>query len=396
VLRRGAADVEVPRLAAELGAAEVHWNAGVDPSARAEDARVRAALAKAGRDAVAHPTVALLVDPTMTVRPFRNFAAFWRAARPVLPGRTPLAGPKRLTPPAALPASDALESWRLQPRRANWASGFADCWRPGEAGAAAALARFADERLAGYAEARDQLASQGTSRLSPHLHFGEITPAQVWLAAEAAVGGERFFAELGWREFAHHLLHHSPDLPTTPQRAAFAAFPWRNDAAGLAAWRRGETGYPIVDAGMRELWATGYMHNRARMIVASFLTKHLLIDWREGAAWFWDTLVDADLANNAASWQWAAGAGVDAVPYFRIFNPVLQGERFDAEGAYVRRWVPELARLPTAFVHKPWTAPRDALDAAGVALGRTYPRPIVDHAGARARALAAFQTTKSV
>jgi deoxyribodipyrimidine photo-lyase len=197
-------------------------------------------------------------------------------------------------------------------------------------------------------------------------------------------------AELLWREFSAHLLWHNPALPEAPLRAAFAAMPWRQDAAGLAAWRRGRTGVPIVDAGMRQLWRTGWMHNRVRMVVASFLVKHLLLPWQAGEAWFWDTLVDADLASNAASWQWVAGCGADAAPYFRVFNPVLQGRKFDADGAYVRRYVPELARLPDRFVHAPWEAPAEVLAAAGVALGRDYPPPIVDLAAGRARALAAF------
>jgi deoxyribodipyrimidine photo-lyase len=282
-------------------------------------------------------------------------------------------------------------------------------WQPGEAGARTRLGAFLDQGLADYREGRDRPDRIGTSRLSPHLHFGEIGPRQIWHAAmaraEAAPKGgnagpvdsaaESFLRELGWREFTHHLLYHWPDLPHANWKPEFDGFSWRDDAAGLAAWQRGMTGYPIVDAGMRELWRTGWMHNRVRMIAASFLIKDLLVDWRAGERWFWDTLVDADLAQNAASWQWVAGSGADAAPYFRIFNPVLQGRKFDPGGAYVRKYVPELARLPAKHIHVPWEAPDDALAAAGVRLGATYPRPIVDHKLARDRALAAWQALKS-
>jgi deoxyribodipyrimidine photo-lyase len=235
------------------------------------------------------------------------------------------------------------------------------------------------------------LSAEGASHLSPHLHFGEVSPVQLVSAVGDRSGGDKFLSEIGWREFSVNLLYHWPTLPEQNWKSNFNAFDWSDDEAGLAAWRRGETGYPIVDAAMRELWTTGYMHNRARMIVASFLIKDLLIDWRRGQDWFWDTLVDADLANNSASWQWVAGSGADAAPYFRIFNPVAQGERCDAEGAYVRRWLPQLARLPNAFIHKPWEADAATLASAAVKLGRTYPRPILDHAKARERALAAYR-----
>ena len=253
------------------------------------------------------------------------------------------------------------------------------------------LDTFLSTRLTSYVEARDELGQSATSRLSPHLHFGEISPTQIWAALDPdANGADKFLVEIGWREFSHHLLFHWPSLPEANWRKQFDAFPWRDDPTELEAWRRGRTGYPVVDAAMRELWQTGYMHNRARMIAASFLIKHLLIDWRHGEAWFWDTLLDADLANNSASWQWVAGSGADASPYFRIFNPVTQGERYDADGAYVRRWLPELARLPNDVLHSPWTANAATLAAANVTLGATYPHPIVDHLAARARALEAF------
>ncbi len=277
-------------------------------------------------------------------------------------------------------------------------------WTPGEKGAAASLSRFLDEALADYPENRDRPDLPGTSRLSPHLHFGEISPGQVWQAvtARAAVdpergvarGAEAFLRQLGWREFAHHLLHHFPRTPEEPLREEFSRFPWRRDEKGLEAWKEGQTGYPFVDAGMRELLETGWMHNRVRMIVASFLVKDLLIPWQRGAAWFLETLVDADLANNTLGWQWVAGCGADAAPYFRIFNPVTQGERYDPEGRYVRKWVPEIAALPAKWIHRPWEAPPDVLREAGVRPGRTYPEPIVDHRAARERALGALASMR--
>ncbi len=286
-----------------------------------------------------------------------------------------------------------------------WADGFSSECEPGEAGAQRRLERFLDGAVEGYAVRRDFPAEPGTSRLSPHLHFGEVTPRQIWAAlraraAESGVfpsgaGEQTFLREVGWREFAAHLLHHFPHTSGRPLRAAWERFPWRPmDAEGrawLRAWQRGQTGYPIVDAGMRELWATGWMHNRVRMVVASFLVKHLRLSWTHGAAWFADTLVDADLASNTLGWQWSAGCGADAAPYFRIFNPVAQGTRFDAEGAYVRRWVPELARLPVRHIHAPWQAPAEVLSRAGVTHGTTYPFPVVEHAAARAEALAAYR-----
>ena len=258
------------------------------------------------------------------------------------------------------------------------------------------------EGLAGYAEGRNRPDRPDTSRLSPHLRFGEIGPRQIWHAVrqrEKLCGREltrsaaAYLSEIGWREFAHHVLFHCPGATDAALRPEFEKFPWRGGAVmrrQLKAWQRGRTGYPIVDAGMRELWTTGWMHNRVRMIVASFLVKDLLVDWREGARWFWDTLVDADLANNTLGWQWTAGCGADAAPYFRVFNPVLQGQKFDPQGRYVRRWVPELEKIPAKWIHRPWEAPREMLLAADVRLGATYPKPIVDHALARSRALKAF------
>ncbi|WP_270939307.1 cryptochrome/photolyase family protein, partial [Falsiroseomonas oryzae] len=306
-----------------------------------------------------------------------------------------------LPAPAAIPGAEppaggeSLESLGLYPvpGEPDWAAGFSEFWQPGEAGAQARLARFAAGALKAYDAARNTPGIEGSSGLSPHLRFGEVSPRQAWHAARAAAKGsgvETWLKEILWREFAYHLLWHRPEMPQRNLRAEFDAFPWHPDATLLRAWQQGRTGYPIVDAGMRQLWQTGWMHNRVRMVAGSLLVKHLLQPWQDGAAWFWDTLVDADLASNSASWQWVAGCGTDAAPYFRVFNPVLQGEKFDPEGAYVRRWVPELAKLPKAFLHKPWEAPAGILAAAGVALGRAYPRPVVGPAEGRARALAAF------
>jgi deoxyribodipyrimidine photo-lyase len=403
ILRRGAAETLLPALAAETGARAVFWNRAHEPAAQARDRRVETALRHAAVE-VRTLASAALVEPedmrTSTGGAFKVFTPFWKALRARYRPAPPLPAPKSLPPPGRWPASDALSDWELRPSAPDWAHGFG-IWHPGESEAAQALGRFAEGGLTGYATARDRPDQPGTSRLSPHLRFGEIAPAQAWRAAEDAMArgaapgrdGEAFLRELGWREFCRHLLIHFPELATRPWRAAFELFPWRSDAAALRAWQRGETGYPIVDAGMRQLWATGWMHNRVRMIVASFLTKDLLIDWREGEAWFWDTLIDADLANNAANWQWVAGCGADAAPFFRIFNPVLQGERFDPEGAYVRRWVPELARLPAPDIHRPWSSAR--LREAGVVLGQTYPEPILDHAAARRRALEAYARVKA-
>jgi len=401
VLRRGPAAAVLDALIAETGAAAIHWNRCYEPEAVARDTGIKAGLEARGV-AVRSFDAALLFEPwtvaTRAGEPFRVYTPFWKACLAAPEPPQPAPAPRHVPGPAAGPAGDALADWSLLPMTPDWAGGLRAAWTPGEAGAVRRLESFLERAVARYKGDRDRPDLPGTSRLSPHLHFGEIGPRQVWHAIRAATAGgagvESFLSEIGWREFSHHLLFHFPTLPDRNWRPEFDAFPWRHDPAALAAWQRGRTGYPLVDAGMRELWTTGWMHNRVRMVVASFLVKHLLIDWRAGADWFWDTLVDADLANNAASWQWVAGCGADAAPYFRIFNPVIQGERFDPSGSYVRRWVPELARMPDAFVHKPWAADAVTLAGAGLRLGETYPRPIVDHATARDRALAALASLK--
>jgi len=399
VLLRGDPRRLIPDLAARIGAREVHAGRQTEPGARRRDAETHAALERAGRRLVLHRT-ALLHEPhllrTGAGRPYAVYTPFSRALFALLQELPPpLPPPARLQAVPGAPAGERLEALALLPRppQPDWAAEFATHWTPGEDGAEARLAAFLAHGLATYAERRnDPAAPWGTSGLSPHLHHGEISPRQVWHAARAKGGAglETFLKELLWREFAHHLLWHRPEMPERPLRPEFAAFPWRPDPRLLRAWQRGRTGYPIVDAGMRQLWRIGWMHNRVRMIAASFLVKHLLQPWQEGQAWFRDTLLDADIAANSASWQWVAGSGADAAPYFRIFNPVLQGEKFDPAGAYVRRWCPELAALPDRYIHRPHEAPEIVLRGAGIRLGVDYPAPIVDLAAGRAAALAAF------
>ncbi|MFN0219067.1 MAG: cryptochrome/photolyase family protein [Hyphomicrobium sp.] len=404
-LRRGAARVVLPKLVAECGATAVYFTRCYEPWAVALERELKATF-DAVNVAFKRYSGFLLREPedvrTKTGDVYKVYTPFWRALSEGYAPPKPIAAPSQLVAPAKWPLSDDIGDWYLTPSKPDWANGWNQLWRPGEAGAQARLDDFLKTALEGYKEDRNRPDKTGTSRLSPHLHFGEISPAACWRAASTAAAKqsgldqdyETFLKELVWREFSTSLLFHWPDLPEVPFRKDFAAFPWMENAAHVTAWQRGRTGYPIVDAGMRELWTTGYMHNRVRMVVASFLIKHLLIPWQVGEAWFWDTLLDADLANNAASWQWVAGSGADAAPYFRIFNPMTQGEKFDPDGAYVRRFVPELAKLPNADIHAPWLAPAEILKAAGVTLGANYPHPIVDHAAARARALGAYEAVK--
>ncbi|MDX2187933.1 MAG: deoxyribodipyrimidine photo-lyase [Opitutaceae bacterium] len=409
VLRRGAAEEELIQLVRETGAGAVYWNRRYEPAIIARDSRVKERLRAEGLEAKSF-NAALLNEP-QAIRnkqggPFQVFTPYWRhcSALPIEPPVTLPAGP--FPAPDRWPSGAALEALRLLPEK-SWADAFGDRWTPGEAGAAARLARFLKEPVGRYAEQRDEPAAGAVSELSPHLHFGETSPRLIWAAAQrlskgtgvfpSSRGLQKFLTEVGWREFAYHLLYHFPNTTHEPLREEFRRFPWADDPDGrlFNVWKRGRTGYPIVDAGMRELWTTGWMHNRVRMVAASFLVKHLRLAWQQGAAWFWDTLVDADLASNTLGWQWTAGCGADAAPYFRVFAPVLQGEKFDPEGRYVRRWIPELARLPDVWLHKPWEAPPEVLAQAGVVLGKDYPQPIVDHAKARAEALRAHETLRS-
>lgn len=406
VLRQGPSDEALARIAEETGARTVFWHHRYEPTAFAKDQAVEAELRRNGLEVHAMNGL-LLYEPqdvcTKQWKPFQVFTPFWRACMARGGPSAPLPPPARLASPKRWPKSLSLASLGLEPQL-DWAKGLQAAWRPGSAGAAERLSALLEGAITSYHDDRDRPNLHGTSKLSPHLHFGEISPRQIWHEVRAwarvtrrsgaAAGTDALLRQLIWREFAYHLLWHFPETANQPLRAKFAGFPWADDPEALRAWQRGRTGYPLVDAGMRQLWATGWMHNRIRMVVASFLVKHLLLPWQAGARWFWDTLVDADLANNTLGWQWAAGCGADAAPYFRIFNPVTQGQRFDPNGTYVRQWVPELSRLPTKWILQPWKAPKTVLNECGVKLGESYPEPIVDHAFARKRALAALASIK--
>ncbi|HEY4077613.1 MAG TPA: deoxyribodipyrimidine photo-lyase [Rhizomicrobium sp.] len=390
VLRHGGAAATVKTVIRETGAEIIAWNRCYEPFAVRRDTELKSGL---GGDGVTVESFngALLYEPwelaTKNAKPFRVFTPFWNAMREQTAPASPSLAPVSMQFHARI-QSDALEDWKLQPSKPNWAKGVTGT--PGETAAADLLQDFLD-RIRDYKANRDMPDRDGSSRLSAHLHWGEISPRQVWHAVHAnphphSEGAQTFLKEIGWREFCAQLLFHNPDLPTKPLDTRFTNFPWRRSDKDFHAWTYGETGIPIVDAGMRQLWQTGWMHNRVRMIAASLLIKHLGIHWRRGAEWFWDTLADADLANNAANWQWVAGCGADAAPFFRIFNPVLQGEKFDPHGSYVRRYVPELENVPDKYIHKPWAAPTPP---------RNYPAPIVDLAEGRERALATFKALKA-
>jgi deoxyribodipyrimidine photo-lyase len=403
VLSGSAAEL-VPNLAGTVRALSVFWNRRYGAAERRIDEDIKSRLDASGIEAKSF-NGHLLYEPwsvsSSSNAPFRVFSAFWRAALATGEPGAPLPAPPRpdfsRRDGASGPGEIKLSDLRLEPTAPDWAKGLHTTWQRGEAGANQRLNEFLKEGFSSYAAARDRPDRPATSRLSPYLRFGNISVRQVWHAAmahsmrsgSAGRNLEKFQSELGWREFSYHLLYHNPDMARRNLQNRFDGMQWRDDSKALKAWQNGRTGYPLVDAGMRELWATGWMHNRVRMVVASFLIKDLLIDWRKGEAWFWDTLVDADGANNAASWQWVAGSGADAAPFFRIFNPVLQGEKFDPEGAYVRRWVPELEKLPKSLIHRPWEAASKEL------LGEdspaaNYPERIVDHRQARERALEAL------
>ncbi len=379
----------------------LYFNQRYDPQRRQLDEQIAQRFHQRGievRTFASH----LLHDPesvrTDSGQPYTVFTPFWKRCLQQLRVPEPLPAPERLTPaPADSLISEPLEQLQLLPT-IDWAGGLRATWQPGEPGAHRRLEWFLRNALDDYATLRDRPDLDNTSRLSPHLHHGEITPRQVWHATlrhsrgNWTKGVESFLRELGWREFAYHILYHFPDTLIQPLRREFRDFPWSTDPSPeLRAWQKGRTGIPMVDAGMRQLWRIGWMHNRVRMIVASWLTRNLLIHWRLGEAWFWDTLVDADPASNVLGWQWTAGCGADAAPYYRIFNPVLQGRKFDPSGNYVRQWVPELADLPTEYIHAPWEAPPEVLSRAGVELGRTYPLPQADLGASRERALGLFE-----
>jgi deoxyribodipyrimidine photo-lyase len=394
-------------IAAETRATTITWNRRYEPAVIERDSHIKTAL-KAQGLTVSTFNGTLLQEPwevaTKEDKPYQVFTPFWRACLAKLNLDSPLSRPQKLTASPQLAGECSLEALELLPA-IKWDGGIRESWQPGEKGAFKQLDKFLAGGIDDYYEMRNRPDREGVSRLSPHMHFGEISVRSLWYAVkanshdqkgEALKSTNHYLSELGWREFSHHLIYHFPHTTNNPLREDFNKFPWQEDPVALAAWQKGMTGYPIVDAGMRELWHTGIMHNRVRMIVASFLVKDLRLNWLEGARWFWDTLVDADLAQNTMGWQWAAGCGADAAPYFRVFNPILQGEKFDPDGAYVRRWVPELSHLDKKYIHKPWEAPPLELAAAQVVLGETYPRPIVDHTEARNFALAAFQRLKEL
>ncbi len=407
VLARGDALASLRALAEGLGARSVYWNRSYEPDHIDRDKAIKKALIDSGLE-VRSFNANLLREPRDLVKtdgsPYRVFTAFWKNLQKTGVSGSLANSPERL-PPVPQIEGLSLEQLKLLPT-IPWDRAFYTHWKPGEDGAHEALELLFARTLREYPESRDRPALAGTSRLSPHLHFGEISPRRAWQSLQhwasanpedgVVQASEAFARQLAWREFSRHLLYHYPHTADEPLDERFQRFPWRSDyAEDLGRWQRGQTGIPLVDAGMRELWATGWMHNRVRMVVASLLTKNLLIPWQEGARWFWDTLVDADLANNTMGWQWTAGCGADAAPYFRIFNPLRQGERFDPEGRYVRRWVPELEKLPAKWIHNPWQAPSTVLETAEVSLGTTYPSPVVDLSESRKRALAIWDQVKS-
>jgi deoxyribodipyrimidine photo-lyase len=374
IIRRGPTLPAILAIAKETNATAVFWNRRYEPAVVARDEKLARALPSEGFKVETFNAALLHEQETIrnqSGKPYKVFTPFWKNLLMKIEPGEPLPAPKSLRPPARLPKSLPLEELELQPK-IDWAGGIRAEWKPGEDAATLRLKHFLDAAFQDYSAQRNRPDVEGTSRLSPYLHFGEISPKQIWHAASRTsktLRSSQFLAEVGWREFSHHLLHHFPRTPSEPLRPEFKKFPWRKNPAHLKAWQKGMTGYPIVDAGIRELWTTGWMHNRVRMIVASFLVKDLQLPWQQGARWFWDTLVDADLAQNTLGWQWTAGCGADAAPYFRIFNPASQAEKFDPHGDYVRRWCPELS-------------------------SGTYPKPIVDHASARAVALKSFASIK--
>ena len=404
ILRRGKAEEVLREIIFETKADAVTWHQNYEPYFAKRDEKLIENLRRDNIEIELHQGY-LLFDPSVIRTgggtPFKVFTPFSKACMSAGAVSAPFTAPKTLQGLKNL-KSDTLADWQLVPSKSKWPKGLSAAWQVGEKAAEIQLEKFIEGSLVNYKLGRDRPDKDETSRLSPYLHFGQVSPRQVWCKIQFAsaknsnLGSnvERYLLELLWREFSWHLLVHFPDIPKEPLNKSFAQFPWREDGPALKAWQKGLTGYPIIDAGMRQLWQTGWMHNRVRMITASFLIKDLLIDWRDGAAWFWDTLLDADLASNSASWQWVAGSGADAAPYFRIFNPTLQGQKFDKDGTYVKTYVPELALLDPRYIHEPWLAPPSDLKKAGIRLGDTYPLPIIDHGKARKRALEALKKIK--
>lgn len=401
---QGSAEKILENVIEKTGAAHIFWNRCYEPETRKRDTNIKQKMDKKGIYAQSF-NGNLIVEPhkhlTGSKEPYKVYSPFWKSYMRDGPHPDqPLSAPKNIAGYSGQLASLSLKDLDLLPTKPDWSKGFKD-WQPGEAGAQKRLEAFLKNGLKGYKDKRDFPARQEhTSKLSPHLHFGEISPRQIWHACHHYHAAHddvqerdlhHFLSEVGWREFSYYLLYHWPSLPTKNWRDKFDHFAWVKDKKALHKWQKGQTGYPLVDAGMRELWHTGWMHNRVRMIVASFLIKDLRIHWKEGEEWFWDTLLDADAANNAAGWQWVAGSGADASPYFRVFNPILQSKKFDPNGEYIRKWVPELAKLDNTAIHAPWEASAIELKAAGIELDKTYPRPLVNHQEARNKALQEFK-----
>ncbi|MDB4511955.1 DNA photolyase family protein [Arenicella sp.] len=405
VLRKGEPAAVLNQLAEQTNADQVFWNRVYSPLGIEQAQQVKKTLDSADV-AMQSFNGQLLTEPTRILTkqgtPFKVFTPFWRHCLANLQPDPILEIPK-MTAFDSSTKSEELQDWLLLPTKPDWSAGLVERWTPGEDAAQQRWQTFLEEVITNYKEGRDFPGQDNTSYLSPHLTFGEISPRQIWFDLQQRIAskeidstnGYKFLAEIGWREYSRYLLVHFPHIIDEPFNPKFAEFPWQQRPELLSAWQRGKTGYPIVDAGMRELWHTGYMHNRVRMVTASFLTKHCLTHWREGMDWFWDTLVDADIGSNTASWQWVAGCGADAAPYFRIFNPILQGEKFDKNGDYIKQWLPELAALPAKFINQPWKADPETLQLAKLNLGVDYPLPIVDHAAARAEALEAYQAIKT-
>jgi deoxyribodipyrimidine photo-lyase len=401
-LRQGSSLSVLRQLIADTGATRVFWNRRYEGQLRKVDAAVKRELRRDGIDVQSFNSGLLNEPHTVATgggQPYKVYTPYWKKVKdreieaPVEPRIDAMHFPHRW------PVSDSLTDLQLMPKL-PWYSGIASNWEVSEAAAKARLDTFLAGVVNRYDTDRDLPHCEGTSSLSPYLHWGQIGPRQVVAALRercdmTSNGPQVYLKEIYWREFAYNVLYHYPETQDLPLRSEYADFPWQNDAASLQTWQTGHTGYPIVDAGMRQLWETGWMHNRVRMIVSSFLVKHLLQDWKCGARWFWDTLVDADLASNSLGWQWSGGCGADAAPYFRVFNPILQGQKFDPDGAYVKRYVPELQKLPARYIHSPWEAPAGILDYAGVEIGRDYPLPIIEHSVGRARALAALAQFKA-
>ncbi|MEM7026781.1 MAG: deoxyribodipyrimidine photo-lyase [Pseudomonadota bacterium] len=402
-LRRGDTLAQLETIISDVNANKLYFSRGYEPRSR----QIEEAIYQRWHEQIEVKRYGgyLLFEPEQVATgqglPYKVFTPFWKTclklAEPVISKKTTFKQTHFYQPRIHC---EKLEGWELLPTNPDWAQGLRDNWQPGEAGAKTALKQFLKQGLVNYDEDRDRPDIEGTSQLSPHLHFGEIAPVRIWHEVKQLSSADNvlqkqalsYLRELAWRDFSNHLLFHWPDLPDDSFKKEYNLFPWAEDKKALIAWQTGHTGFPIVDAGMRQLWHTGWMHNRVRMIVGSLLVKHLLIHWRHGEDWFWDTLVDADMANNAASWQWVAGSGADAAPYFRVFNPILQGKKFDPAGDYVRKWVPELAKLPSKYIHEPWEASSEVCREAEFSQGKSYPMPIIEHKAGRERALAAFKS----